>query len=76
MLRAGYGVPADLDVVCAQRPRRSAVGAEEGCGAVEQRKMREEMFLISARRQLRDGYCSRNRSSWRGSWSGSGAIDW
>jgi|SoiMethySBSTD1v2_1073268.scaffolds.fasta_scaffold107900_1 hypothetical protein len=27
---AGYGVPTDLDGVCARRPRRSAVGAKEG----------------------------------------------
>ena len=30
---AGYGVPADLDGVCARRPRRSAVGAKEGPAA-------------------------------------------
>jgi len=32
-------VPAGLDGVCARRPRRSAVGAGEACGAVEQRKL-------------------------------------
>jgi hypothetical protein len=31
-------VPAGVDGVCARRPRRSAVGAGEVCGTVEQRK--------------------------------------
>jgi hypothetical protein len=35
-------VTADLDGVCAQRPRLSAVGAKEACGAVEQWKVAEE----------------------------------
>ena len=33
VLAGRYGVPADLDGVCARRPRRSAVGAEEGPAA-------------------------------------------